>query len=120
MSETPQVLREAYQFLSLLIDKIIIFPKKFKYTLGSKLEEKGIDMIASMSFATKAYLHKEKQQYLQKAKENLEVIQILLFLSYEKLCISKEEYSRLHTLKNNLEQQLSKRLHYCLSQNINP
>lgn len=88
------VYRASYR-LSLAIFRLTKnFSREFRYCLGERIKGEGLDLILSVYQANRCD-SSEKLDYILKAKEKLEVIKLLLRLSYDLKLIKLDLFIKL-------------------------
>ncbi len=91
-TEIP-IFTKLYEFYKNLSVVIPSFPKTKRYTLGQKLDNTSLDILELIITAT--YLSRDKKlPILQKAGIKLELLKILIRLSYEIKCIDSKKYQQ--------------------------
>jgi hypothetical protein len=89
MSQLPQVVEQCHQCLLWLIPAIDKLPRNRRFTLGEKLENAMLEVLA---LTTEASYHKQKIPLLQQANQKLAVARHLWRLCYELKLIDKRRY----------------------------
>jgi hypothetical protein len=84
------ILMKVYDFAKKLFPATGKFPKNHRYTLGSRIEEKTLEIIELL---TKAYYSKDKAEHLDSANINIELLRFLLRLSSDFRFISLNYYA---------------------------
>jgi len=83
-----------YDFYKNLSRILLSFPKSRRYTLGQKLDEKTLEIIELT--ITASYLPRgQKLPLLKKISNKLDLLKILLRLSFETKCMDNNKYQQL-------------------------
>lgn len=109
MSESVSALDESYNILVYLCKLISKFSKDIKYSLGEKIENYWLDAVAEISLTVKTFGIEEKIFHIQKAKKDIEIINILIRVCHDIWKISHEDFKETKNKLNDLQMQLSKR-----------
>lgn len=94
--EGPKVITSAYDFIRWAIPRIAKFPRNQKYTLGTRIEDKLIDLLGLL---IEAQYSKDKIAILRKANLEIEQLRYLFRLSHDLRLINLKAYelaSRYH------------------------
>jgi hypothetical protein len=87
-----------------IVQLVPTFPKAYKYTLGSKLQEELIELI---SLIFKANVHQQKKtDYLQQAREHLEVVRLLFRLANDLKLVDLKQFVNLQKMIESVSKQL--------------
>ena len=89
MSEGLQAIPKTYDLLKWVLPVVSKFPRDKRYTLGQRLEDTLLDILALL---LEANYSKDKIDLLKKANLNLEVLRHLLRLCYDLQFINLERY----------------------------
>lgn len=81
--------KETYDFLLWLYPEIKKFPKSEKYTLGERLKNITESLLLNIVLINK---NTSKQEYFKKADLDIELLRILLRLSYDLKIITFKKY----------------------------
>ncbi len=90
ISAKPEVIARYYEYLLWLMQRIAKFPRNQRYTLGKHLEEKGLQILATL---IQAYYQKDKTKLLQAINLDLELIRYLIRLAKDLQLFSMSQYS---------------------------
>ena len=80
------------------------FNKEYKYTLGEKLKNETLELITNIY---RANSRKKKFAVLETARENTEVIRLLLRLTKDLKQINTEKFVEINELIENVSRQLT-------------
>jgi four helix bundle protein len=72
------VYKASYDLLVEIFDLVKHFSREYKYTVGEKLKDEALEMLMNIY---RANTRKEKKETLQKAREHLEVVRLLMRLT---------------------------------------
>ena len=89
MSEGLKAIPKTYDLLKWLLPLVSKFPRDKRYTLGQRLENKLLDILALL---LEANYSKAKMDLLKKANLDLEVLRHLLRLCYDLQFIDPKRY----------------------------
>ena len=101
------VYKKSFDFLSEITRQTIHFQRDFRYTLGEKLNNGGIDFIEWIYKANSAQNLKDRVQIIKELLEKLQYLNVILRLSYELKNISKDKYIGLTLMTQDIEKQLN-------------
>lgn len=104
------VYKVSYQ---LLLDLFIFtkdFNKEFKYTIGESIKKEVIEMIVNIYRANSRV---DKVPYIEKARENIEVIRVFLRLLKDLKQINTKKFAKLNDSCEDVSKQLSAWHKYC-------
>lgn len=88
------IFAKLYEFYKILSQYLITFPKTKRYTLGQKIDQISLDIIEFIT--TAGYLSKEqKLPVLNKVSIKLDLLKMLLRLSWETKCLDNNKYQQL-------------------------
>ena len=85
------IFAKIYDFYKNLSQFLTVFPKAKRYTLGQKIDQTSLDIVELT--ITAGYLPREqKLPLLQKISTKLDLLKILLRLSWETKCLNNNKY----------------------------
>jgi len=79
---TLAVYKVCYELLMQLFKVCVHMPRDYKYTLGEQMKKELIELIVNV-YRTNSRLDKDRVPLLKTARENLEVVRLLLRLSMD-------------------------------------
>ena len=98
------VYRTTYDFLIQTFGVVKEFPKEYKYTLGDKIKNEIIELIANVY---RANTQKEKGDTIQQARENTEILRLYIRLLKDLRIIGLEKFISLNLSIESISKQLS-------------
>ncbi|MFA6256458.1 MAG: four helix bundle protein [Candidatus Absconditabacterales bacterium] len=98
------VYKTSYDLLQLISGYINLFSKTYKYALGSRIFEGIIDMISSIF---KANCSHSKMLDIQKAREHIEVVRLLIRLANDLHQFSLPQFVQINQLIESISKQLT-------------
>lgn len=101
-TELP-VFKKSYDLLLLLVSLSANLPKSYKYTFGERLQLESIGMINNIHKANAAV---DKQEHIQKSRQHLETIRLLVRVLHD----TKQINLRRMVFLNGLIEEISKQL----------
>ena len=88
------IFSKLYDLYKLFNQYLLLFPKAKRYSLGQKIDQLMLEIIELT--ITAGYLPKEqKLSVLQRASVKLDLLKILLRLSFETKCLDNKKYQQL-------------------------
>jgi hypothetical protein len=111
MSEAPNVITRAYDLLKWLIPIVSKFPRDKRYTLGSRVENKLLDILDLLLAANYS---RAKLDILRKVNLELESFRFLIRLSHDLQFINLRRYEFISKETNEIGRLIGgwKRQHY--------
>ena len=98
------VYKVSYKLVFMLFQSSGCFSREYKYTVGQDLKNEGIDMIKNIYHANKS---EDKTIYIDKAKENLEVIRLLVRLMQDFNQLGIKPFVEINQSIENVSKQLN-------------
>jgi len=98
------VFKASYDLLVEIFSFTKNFTKEYKYTVGEKLKNETLDLIIMIY---RANTKREKFETLQKAREQIEVIRLLIRLMKDLHQISIKKFVQINKLIENVSKQLT-------------
>lgn len=98
------VYKVSYDLLQKLFVVVHNFRKEYKYTIGEIIKKEVIDLIIAIY---RANSHKEKQQYLEKARAHIEVVRLLVRLVKDLREIDLKEFVLINQMIESISKQLT-------------
>lgn len=98
------VYRTTYDFLIQTFGIVKEFPKEYKYTLGDKIKNETVELIANVY---RANTQKEKGDIIQRARENTEILRLYIRLTKDLHMIGLEKFIALNLSIESISKQLS-------------
>jgi hypothetical protein len=109
-----------YQASYKLTDKLFVisagFSREYKYTVGQELKTEGYGLIKNIYRANKAI---EKILYIEMARENLELIRLLIRLMQNFNQLSLKIFVEINQVIENVSKQLTAWEKYCKMKFVN-
>ncbi len=102
-SDLP-VYKATYDLLLAIFQFTKEFSKEYKYTVGESLKK---ETIALLTLIYRANVTREKDEVLQKARENIEVIRLFIRLMKDMRQISVKQFVQINESVENVSRQLS-------------
>jgi hypothetical protein len=102
-SQLPKVVEDCHDLLRWFIPILDKFPRTRRFTLGERLENGLLDMLADL---VEAAYSRQKRPLLASASRRLEIIRHLWRLAYELKVISPSRYQHGAQLMNELGRQI--------------
>ncbi len=91
----------------LLLDLFVFtkeFNREYKYTVGESIKKETIEMIVNIY---RANSRKDKVKHIVKARENIEVIRVLLRLLRDLKQVNIKKFARLNDKRESVSKQLT-------------
>jgi len=104
-SELP-VYKLGYDLLIAIYERTKLFTKEYKYTLGEKLKNETLELLINIYKANKSKSI-TRQTYIEDARQNVEVVRLLLRISKDLKIIGVKGYVFLNTQVEELSKQLA-------------
>ena len=104
MYDNLPVYKASYDLLVEMFQFVINFDKEYKYTLGEKLKNETIKMLMNIYRANSRI---EKRELIQSARENIEVIRLLLRLIKDLKQIDLKKFVMINEKIENVSKQLA-------------
>lgn len=101
------VYKKSFDLLVRITQLTTRFQRDFRYTLGEKLNNGGIDFIVLIYKANSARQMTQRVNYIKELLERLQYINVILRLSCELKNITKENYAELTQITGDIEKQLN-------------
>ncbi|MCK9254542.1 MAG: four helix bundle protein [Bacteroidales bacterium] len=102
--ESLPVYKATYDLLIEIFQFTKNFNKEFKYTIGESLKKETIELVILIYRANTKY---QKADLLQMAREQIEVIRLLIRVMKDMKQISLEKYVKVNQAVENVSKQLS-------------
>lgn len=99
-----QVYKASYDLLKNIFELVKQFTKEYKYTIGEKLKNEALEMMINIY---RANTRQQKKEILQKARENLEVLRLLVRLSKDLKIINVRHFVDINKQLEDISKQLS-------------
>lgn len=100
------VFKQTYELVSLLLDYVVVFPKLYKHTLGSRLVDTSIALFEYISLANRSGKNRQvREKYLSDFLVKFESLKTLIRLCTEKKLFSMKQAARLALLTNSIGKQ---------------
>ncbi|OGK30119.1 hypothetical protein A3I56_00465 [Candidatus Roizmanbacteria bacterium RIFCSPLOWO2_02_FULL_43_10] len=91
------IFAKLYEFYKLLSAYLLLFPKAKRYTLGQRIDQMTLDLLELV--ITAGYTSRDlKLPVLKKISFKLDLLKILLRLSWETKCLDHNKYQQLTAL----------------------
>ncbi|WP_300980357.1 four helix bundle protein [Nonlabens sp.] len=104
-SELP-VYKLGYDLLIQTYQRTAVFSREYKYTLGERLKNETIDMLLNIYKANKSK-KENREQFIDQARQNVEVIRLLLRLCKDLKIIGIKGFVALNMQVEELSKQLA-------------
>jgi four helix bundle protein len=101
------VYKASYDLLLYSFQLIKNMPKDYKYTIGDKIKNEMVDMIMNIYHANKEKDKKLKKERITKAKNSIEVIQLLFRLLHDLKQVSSKKFTQVSVKIDCVSRQLS-------------
>ena len=101
---TLPVYKASYKLVNMLFVNSSSFAREYKYTVGQDLKNEGLGLIKNIYHANSAI---DKVIYISKAKENLEIIRLLLRLMQDFNQLSLKSFVEINKSVEDVSRQLS-------------
>jgi len=88
------IFTKLYDFYKNLSQFLVLFPKSRKYTLGQKIDNLTLEIIELVITASYTS-HEQKLLILRKISIKVDLLKILLRLSFETKCLDNNKYQQL-------------------------
>ncbi len=98
------VYKASYDLLVEIFQFVKNFNKEYKYTVGEKLKNETLEMIMNIF---RANSRQQKKELLQTARENIEVIRVLLRLTKDLKQIDLRKFVMINEKIENVSKQLA-------------
>lgn len=98
------VYKKCYSLLLLLYQHVANFSREYKYSLGDKLKAEVLEVMLSIY---RANLTEDKSVHIQKGKEGVELLKILLRISRDLRLVSVTQYTELMHQTEDISKQLT-------------
>lgn len=99
----PLIITKYYDYLLYLLPQVIKYPKSYRYTLGSRLENTSFDVLEIL---LEAVYSKNKATLLKQANIKIEKLRYFVRLSKDLKVISLKKYEVISNLLNEIGSQL--------------
>src|SRR3989344_5277832 len=90
IDETP-VFQKSYDLYRVLHEIVKKYPKGDRYSLGEKMKEKTLELIAAIAEAGHAK-REWKTPLIDRAISSLELVKVFVRLAYDTQCINQKQY----------------------------
>ena len=104
-SELP-VYKLGYDLLIQTYQRTAIFSREYKYTMGERLKNESTDMLLNIYKANKS-TQENRGQFIDQARQNVEVIRLLLRLCKDLKVIGMKGFVALNIQVEELSKQLA-------------
>jgi hypothetical protein len=101
---TLPIYKASYKLVYLLFTASSNFSREYKYTVGQELKNEGLNIIKNIYRANKA---KDKTEYINQARENLEIIRLLVRLMQDFKQISLKLFVEINQVIEMVSKQLT-------------
>ncbi len=98
------VYKESYDLLLEIFKVTKEFQREYKYTIGESIKKETIDMLINIY---RANAGKKRVEHIEEARENIEVIRLLLRLLKDLRQINLRKFVQLNEKVENLSRQLT-------------
>ncbi len=98
------VYKASYDLLVEIFQFVKNFTKEYKYTVGEKLKNETLEMIINIY---RANTNKQKKELIQTARENIEVIRLLLRVVKDLKQINIKKFISINEKIKNVSKQLT-------------
>jgi len=98
------VYKASYDLLVEIFQFVKSFNKEYKYTVGEKLKDETLEMIMNIF---RANSRQQKKEVIQRARENIEVIRVLLRLTKDLKQININKFVTINEKIENVSKQLA-------------
>ena len=98
------VYKSSYKLVMKLFESSSVFAREYKYTVGQDLKNEGLFLIKNIYRANKA---KDKTFYLGQARDNIEVVRLLLGLMQDFKQISLKIFVEINQNIEDVSKQLT-------------
>lgn len=99
-----EVYKKSYDLLIKVFDSVKHYRREYKYNLGDKIKQEVLDAMISIYRANVSY---KKKENIERAKEHIEMLKILIRLSKDIQLINIEKYTELFSCIEDISKQLS-------------
>lgn len=100
------IFKQTYELVSLLLDYVVILPKLYKHTLGSRLVDTSTSLFEYISLANRSAKDRQiREKYLSGFLVKFESLKILIRLCTEKKIFSTKQAARLALLTSSIGKQ---------------
>lgn len=103
VSELP-ILKAGYDLVFHTFLTVKKFPKDFKYTLGEKIKNEGIELVTILY---KLPYTKEKKVLFQESKTHVQTIRLLFRLSYDLRVINLPKLTQMNIILEDIIKQIN-------------
>jgi hypothetical protein len=103
-SELP-VYKLGYNLLLQIFHRTVVFTREYKYTIGEKLKNESTELLINIYKANKSK-KENRVQFIELARQNLEVIRLLLRVSKDLKIIGIKGFVALNIEVEELSKQL--------------
>ncbi|MDA3891464.1 MAG: four helix bundle protein [Salinivirgaceae bacterium] len=100
------VYKLAYDLLIAIYERTKLFTREYKYTLGEKLKNETLELLINIYKANKSK-QATRLQYIDTARQNIEVVRLLLRVSKDLKIIGIKGHVALNVQVEELSKQLS-------------
>jgi hypothetical protein len=104
-TELP-VYKLGYDLLIQTYERTTVFSREYKYTMGERLKNESIDMLLNIYKANKSK-KENREQFIDQARQNVEVIRLLLRLCKDLKIIGMKGFVALNMQVEELSKQLA-------------
>ena len=104
-SELP-VYKTGYDLLIAIYQRTSIFTREYKYTMGERLKNETLELLINIYKSNKSK-QETRLQYIEAARQNVEVVRLLLRISKDLKIIGIKGFVALNVQVEDLSKQLS-------------
>ena len=98
------VYKASYDLLMEVFETVKHFKREYKYTVGEKLKDETLEMLMNIY---RANIRREKKETLQKAREHLEVVRLLMRLTKDMKQININRFVKVNQKIETISKQLT-------------
>ena len=98
------VYKASYDLLMEVFETVKHFKREYKYTVGEKLKDETLEMLMNIY---RANIRREKKETLQKAREHLEVVRLLMRLTKDMKQINISRFVKVNQKIETISKQLT-------------
>jgi hypothetical protein len=103
VSELP-IFKAGYDLVFHTFLTIKKFPKEYKYTLGERIKNEGLDLLTTLY---QIPFQREKKSFFEKSKSHLQTIRLLYRLSYDLRVINLQKLTQMNVILEDIIKQIT-------------
>lgn len=104
LAEELPIYKATYDLVLVVFRLVKNFTKEYKYTLGESIKKEAIEAVTNIY---RANVKKDKTEYLEKTRENIEVLRLYIRLAKDLKCISVKQIAFVNGHIENVSKQLT-------------